>query len=392
MLPDDLRTVDERALLELCAQAWPESQVLDFKRDLPGRDNKARVEFLKDVCALSNADGGDLVYGVAEKSGSASSLAPITGEPADAACRRLAQILEAGIEPRATGVQFHAAPLSTGYALVIRVPSSFNGPHRYLSDGYSRFVVRVGTHTVELSYEQLRSAFDRTSSLIDRARQFRDGRIGRIISGTAWRPIAPGPLCAVHLIPIASMAGKIAVDVTMLNRSFVPFIFPDWGGASRSLNLDGLVVHHGGVPQPGEPVRAFTQIFRSGAFEAVRTAGFTIEDRRGIPSGPVAAFIRDAFKIFLEASVRYGASGPAVLSTALLRIGEHPFANADEYSISAEITSDRPDLILPEIWIERVEAPGDLDTLARQALDVLWQAFGIEHCGLFDAEGKWRGN
>jgi hypothetical protein len=40
-----------------------ESQTLDFKFCLPGKDEPSKVEFAKDVCAFANADGGEIVFG-----------------------------------------------------------------------------------------------------------------------------------------------------------------------------------------------------------------------------------------------------------------------------------------------------------------------------------------
>jgi predicted HTH transcriptional regulator len=44
-----------------------ESRRLEFKEQLPGRDDKGLVEFCKDVTALANAQGGDLLFGVREE-------------------------------------------------------------------------------------------------------------------------------------------------------------------------------------------------------------------------------------------------------------------------------------------------------------------------------------
>jgi predicted HTH transcriptional regulator len=57
---------------------------------LPGTDDKAREEFLEDVCAFANASGGDLVYGLQEKQGHVDCIVPvpIVSSPVDATKRR----------------------------------------------------------------------------------------------------------------------------------------------------------------------------------------------------------------------------------------------------------------------------------------------------------------
>jgi hypothetical protein len=392
MLPGQLPELDEPLLSAVCTEHWPESQTLDFKDVLPGMDDRSRHEFLKDVSAFANASGGDLVYGIHELAGRADRLAPIAigANPVDATKRRLSQILESGLEPRVEGVAMHAIQLANGdYVLVVRVPASFQRPHRYRMGGHTRWVVRADTHIVDLTYDQIRDAFDRTATLADRARRFRDERLSAVISGTTGRPMQAGPRCVVHLIPIASIAGKASADVRSLYNAYQVFMFDDWGGASRSLNLDGLVIHPGG---PRE-VLAYTQVFRSGALEAARFGGaLAREDARAgkaIPSGVVSGFIRDALLKFLEAAVRWNISGPAIASAALLNIGDYRFWYQPRNQFTRSNPSDRPNLILPEIWIDQLRGDADPDAVVRPLLDTLWQSFDLECCEFFDGQGRW---
>ncbi len=383
------QNLNEAALLELCSQRCPESQTLDFKKTLPGLSDKERSEFLKDVCALANTDGGDLVYGIAEEQGYAKELHPLASEPADAAKRRLGQICDAGLEPRVVGLRFQEVPITDGYALIVRIPASFNGPHRYTINGVSRFVMRNGTHTTELTYDQLRSAFDRTATLSERARHFREDRISAIANRKTWRPMMKGPVCAVHLIPIRAMAGNQSVDVFSLYNSYTSFMFDFWGGASRSTNLDGLVVHPG-IAKGQLEIGAYTQIFRSGAFETARYGGGLADPtRKVIPSTAVSKFIREAIQKFLKAGNDLGIPGPAFASAAILTTGGYEFGLPAEQFDSRPL-SDRENIVLPETWINSIESVTDVDEVARPLLEVLWQAFDVERCYLYDPQGRWQ--
>ena len=393
MFPCLLKDIDETLLHAACAEQWSESQTLDFKRQLPTVDERGRHEFLKDVCAFANSSGGDLAYGIEEQNGHANRLAPISAiaDPIDAIKRRLGQIAESGLEPRVDSLEMHAVPVANGnYALVLRVPASFQRPHRYKLENHTRWVVRVDTHIVDLTYDQIREAFDRTATLTDRARQFRDARLASVLSGTNGRPMQPGPRCVVHLIPIASVAGKASADVRHLYNDYQHFMFRDWGGASRSLNLDGLVVHPGG-PREG---LAYTQIFRSGTLEAARFGGVLAreDDKEGkaIPSGVVSGFIRDALLKFLEATARWNVNGPAIASAALLDIGDYKFWFQPMNRFTERTSSDRPNLILPEIWIDQLGALANHDEVIRPLLDTLWQSFDHECCQFYDDQGGWR--
>ncbi len=387
ILPAEVR---EDRLRELCAQRCPESQTLEFKHALPGLNDKAKSEFLKDVCAFANSDGGDLVYGIAEEKGEATDVLPITEESADATRRRLGQILDAGLEPRLVGLRIQDVPIAGGgYVLILRVPASFGGPHRYTVNNVGRFVMRNGTHTVELTYDQLRSAFDRTATLAERARRFREDRLKAINAGRGGRPLVEGPICVVHLVPIASMAGNRSVDIQALYNNFMPYIFSDWGGASRSTNLDGLVVYSAG--RTGERSAAFTQIFRSGALEAVRTVGGTVDrDRKIIPSTGISRFVRTGIEKFLRESRSLGFAGPAIVGVAVLSVGEYEFAVGPKWFPPDSARADRENLILPETWLEDIAMVSEVDQVARPLLDILWQGFDVEQCHLYDEQGRWQ--
>jgi hypothetical protein len=387
MLPSD---ANEGLLRELCNQRWPESQTLDFKRSLPGTGDRDKSEFLKDVCAFANASGGDLLYGVVEEGGTAKELSPIAVEAADAAKRRLGQVIDAGLEPRVAGLRMQQVPVSGGYVLAVRVPASFNGPHRYIVNNVGRFVMRNGTHTVELTYEQLRTAFDRTATLGERARRFRMDRLQAITDGDTPKRLPRGPVCVTHLIPIVAMAGTHSVDIQTLYDQFMPYIFNDWGGASRATNLDGLVVHplsiHDGA------YLAYTQIFRSGAFEAVRfgAAMLAPEERKIIPSSTVSQFFRHAIRMFLDESLKLGLAGPAIVGVALLSVADYEFGLGQQFFRFNRAEADRDNLIVPASWLNDIGAAQDLDVVARPLLDVMWQAFGVRSCHEYDDQGRWK--
>lgn len=384
-IPQD---ADEARLLELCRQGCPESQTLDIKRTLPTASDQDKRELLKDVCAMANADGGEIAYGIDEQSGVASSLAPITGESADAAKRRLGQVLDAGLEPRIPSLEFQDIPVTGGYVLVARVPASFDGPHCYKVNEARRFVVRNGVYIQDMTYSQLRGAFDRTATLTERAREFREHRLALIRDRKTWRPIIAGPVCAVHLIPIAAMTGQRSIDIGALYNNYTQYMFSFFGGASRSTNLDGLVVHPGlGADQ--KEIGAYTLIFRTGPFEAARYGGgFADRSKKLIPSNTTASFIRDAVEKFLKGARENGFSGPAIVGAALLTIGEFEFTRPAEH-FDSNVRADRAEIVIPEIWVDALES-ASVDETVRPILDMLWQAFDVERCYLFGDDGKWK--
>lgn len=279
MLLQPLDQLDESLLQILCDDKCPESQTLDFKRELPGNSDKEKHELCKDVAALANTDGGDLVYGIEEKAGAAGAIYPIAAESPDAALRRIAQVIDAGIEPRIQGIKMRHVNVKGGYSVVIRVPTSFDGPHCIRTNNSRRFVMRNGTSITDMSFDQLRGAFDRTATLAERARRFIAERLQLVADSKTTAPLLSGPHWVVHFVPVAGLAGRKAVDLrNIYAQTFTEFLGEDWGGGSRTFNFDGLLIHPGGRTEEG--YYAYNHIFRTGALEGAQVGGATREKSR----------------------------------------------------------------------------------------------------------------
>jgi hypothetical protein len=390
MLLEDLGQVTAEYLQRLCNDRCPESETLDFKRELPGNSDKEKHELLKDVCALANASGGDLVYCIEEDGGAATSIVPATSEPEDAAKRRLAQILDAGLEPRVAGISFKHIDVAGGYALIVRVPTSYDGPHCVRINSNRRFVTRNGTGTSDMTFEQIRSAFDRTAALAETARNFVNTRQDLIAKRKTPTPTLQGPNWVLHLVPLAGIAQRKTVNLREVHaQSFSRFAGPDWGGISRTFNFDGLAVHPGGAQADGYYV--YTHIFRTGALETAQLGGDKRQTTQGGPERAIvwsldmSKFFHSSVTKFIEAARSWGFAGPALLGVAIVNVQGFELGIGNAFHRFSQATADRPNLILPEVWINSLDTVS-IDDAIRPSLDMLWQAFGVERCLDFDEE------
>ena len=132
--------------------------------------------------------------------------------------------------------------------------------------------MRTGTTTSDLTFDQLRTAFDRTASLAERARAFTAQRIDALSHRKTPKPLIHGPIRALHFVPIGGLSGRQAIDLQALHgHPFTRLLESDWRGGSRVFNLDGLVVYPGAAPDDGH--YGYAQAFRNGAFEAASLGG-----------------------------------------------------------------------------------------------------------------------
>lgn len=390
MIHDQLESVDAAVIDSLVQNRVAESTTVEFKAALPDRSDKGIFEFLKDACAMANSAGGDIVYGVRELDGVADAVQPISEESEDKTLLRLGQMLDSGIEPRIPGMRFQSVAVSGGFVLVMRVPQSFSGPHRIVRNGQHRFPLRNQRHVSDMSYDQLRTAFDRTSSLAAEARSFRRARIHGIVEAQQFRALEGGAAVVLHILPLAGFGGAQTADVRAAKDSPHDLVFGRWSNTDWAFNFDGFVVSS--TPSSGKR-RAYTQLFRSGAVE-LYSAGHSFESQHGaavIGGMYVTDDLRRMLGVGLSAVRKIGAAGGAFVAASLLNVQGRKFSLGTITDISHGHHSDRDQLLFAEQWVENIEGV-NLHTVLRPMLDVLWQSFGLESCLCYDEDGTFNEN
>jgi len=338
---------------------------------------------------MTNADGGDIVFGINEANGVASDLSPISSETADALIRRINQTVESGIEPRILGLQFMPIEVSGGYVLVVRVPASFLGPHTIKVNNNRRFVMRNGTSTSDMTFDQIRLAFDRTATLSEQARRVVQVRNELLKQRVTPKPLIIGPIKAVHFVPLNGIAGKQQPNLQAIySTDYIKLLEHDWGGGGRVFNLDGVVVYPGGRPEEGH--YGYAQVFRNGAMESASLGGTSYqrhpseEEKFYVWSLDMTKYFRERTSTFLTLAKEQGFSGPAIISFSLLHVTNYELGIDSMRMFRNSPKADRDHLIAPELWIDNLEA-ANIDEVVRPLLDTLWQGFGVERCLDFDA-------
>ena len=381
-----LYSLDEEQIKNLCKTACPESSRLDFKRTLPATNTEeAKKAFLKDICAFTNFEGGDLVFGITDKDGIADTVMPIVSETADAAKRRLGQVIAAGIEPR-INVEMKEVVVDGGYVLIARIPASFVGPVQF----FDNFVIRSGTHTNTMSYNQIREAFMLANSTSATAQSWRATRIEKLLRGETWN-IVKQPMCVLHVIPISSLLGRQQLNIGSLYQGeWMKFFlngYSEFNSARRETNLDGLIC--GSTPDHGYS-DLYTQIFRNGMTETVYSCSSKNPSKEMVYiHGPtIASFVRDAIRVNLDQLYTLGITGPAIIGLSLLGVEAHSLMTA-QHGFNFMPKSDRPSMRFPEVWIDNMDV-FDIDIVVKPLLDMLWQAFRLPECDAFTPDGVWK--
>lgn len=380
-LPNDLSTVSEADIRRLVSEQTDESEYIDFKRDLPGRTDRAKHDVTSDACAFANSRGGDIVYGIDEDGkGRAAKMVPWSDNP-DEVVRRIQDMQMNGIEPRVPGVQVRAIPCQGGSVLVIRVPSSWAKPHRTTLT--RQFVIREGARNRPLNVPEIRSAFLRSADQGERVRDFRAARIGLILSGETPVPIVPGPMLVFHLVPTDAIVDPLSIDPLPYATDRRLPVMDDFKSKAR-LNIDGAISAY---PNDGH-AHQYSQLFRDGYFEAVEVLGGPHDEKGRLPG---RAFERTLMRVLFELRQEWahlGIGKEAIALLSLLRadsleIGFERF----RYDLSADQGRfDRPTILIPDVLLRADDGP---PAALRPVFDMVWQAAGLPKSFNYDAAGNW---
>lgn len=394
MLPFNLDNIDhggfEELLEALVENKTHESRGLEFKLKLwekqedNEKENECRVEFVKDVTALANATGGDIIYGMAEDKGRASKVIGFGTPNMDAEIRRLTQIIQSQTEPALTNFHFYPVRVSDEkYALILRIPKSWISPHKVSLNNL--FYYRHSNGVSEMDVWELRRAF-LESNIESKIKLFRQERTELIAKCNVSNPVpmslANGIKMVLHIIPWMAFAETRAYDIC--KRTITRNLFPLGGGINYSHpNIDGYITYCA-----RQEAHYYAQLFRNGIIEDVVVTPQRNSAEPYINPGFVSDILDGVpryFSIIQELNI----TPPFVIALSFLHtkgcrllIG----SQRDTEMPGGPLTINR--LIIPEIVVHSLDQ--SFEEIFRPIFDMVWNAFGFDRC-IFHYNGKWIG-
>ena len=195
--------------------------------------------------------------------------------------------------------------------------------------------------------------------------------------------IAPGAKCIVHLMPASAFhpsSELISLAAMKTHSQWFPSFLDRCVPGEPRINLDGRVnyVCSGYVPCAETPSGAYTQIYRNGIIESLRT-GIIYENRgRLFDIGGCERMLLFALHNLPRGNESIGINPPVWVFVSVT--GVH---NAEvQYPDGMPRPIDRDWLLLPEFELTTLDT--DTKALARMCGDYLWNAAGFEKSLSFD--------
>lgn len=210
---DDLRSLINN-------EDFRENQYIDYKRTfdfLEATDKlqkaKGKDEFRNDVCSFANADGGSLFFGISEKNGIASNIAPILINNTDRFELDLRNIL-LSIQPSMPNVEFSFISIDGGFVVVVHIEKGFFKPYMTVENQTTfRFFIRHGNRKDAMSYSEISNSFLFSSSLHEEIKGFRAKRLSELLEDYT------GMFGVIQLIPASFTNPADYIPVYDLGKS-----------------------------------------------------------------------------------------------------------------------------------------------------------------------------
>ncbi len=383
-----LEDLTEADLSALIAQRVPESTIIDYKRDLVVSSDRERYEFLADVSSFANSAGGEILFGIDESNGTPTNLVGIGATNIDQEVLRLEQIIRTGTRPTIRGIALRAVPLQSGRAvLLVRVPKSWEAPHQIGQPGSFRFFGRASNGKYQLDIDALRSAFRRGPELSDRVRNFRAGRLARIISNTGPAKLVPGSKIALHLIPTGIFSAGTTVDLGAIKAKTSTLSSILASGGQTRVNLDGYLAS---TFKPNEGNSSYAQLFRDGNLEIVEfVERWEVRGHNFLPGQQFDEMIQ---KMILGATRIYNALNidpPIVAMLTLLGMQGRLMGSGQRWGYDRETPFDASEILCPDVLIDDISQAAE--AIAFPIVNLAWNAAGYEQSVFYDESGNWLG-
>jgi hypothetical protein len=384
---------------ELVDGKMPEGQRIDYKRELHLDTRSQKAELAKDVSGLANAQGGVLLFGVDEDDSDEPLPTAVTPLPSVGLQTRVENVLDSTLEPVP---DYGAASIPAGedrVVIVVRVPAHRGAPVMVQGYGDHRYYRRSGTRTRPMTATEVAAAHSAAERRLERAderlrqlplmaRIFRPRSLDELRDGGGKREYRP-----LATVVVASIDGpdELIPPSSITNEAFEE-TFDSYVGDRGRVRYGGRfdITAHGLVEEAAESVDHAAKlilhrvaVYRVGAVEwAHRYDGY------GIPSKSFAWDVHNAFRYAASVFARIDYAGRLATWVRIENAEKAELLVASHWDYGTRLPEVEALGAYREVGTD--ELLNDPTPTVREAMDRIWQGFGLARCTLFDQQGAWQ--
>lgn len=396
MIPKDVDEIEENDLQELIENSVSERKTLEYKLELSTQKDSEKKEFLADISSFANASGGDVIYGMKEEDALPKELTglQLDGTGVEREMLRIEQLMADGIRPRIVGHKIKEIPLSNKrFALVVRIPKSWQSPHRVVFGGHDKFYGRNAKGKYPLDVDELQVAFNLSETINDRIRSFRAGRIAKILSNEGPVSLPDHAKVILHVMPIISFGRPQNYDISLYQRPDKPVELLLGTGTgittSRRYNFDGILIYN------GPTCLSYVQIFKNGIIEAVDAYNIMEHNGKRIIGLGYEERVVEGLQNYLSLLKDLCVDMPMLVALTLTDVQGYAMdETCQRRQVQAGIEEPRriveEKLLVPEIEVSSYEEKAE--DILRSSFDAVWNAGGFAGSPNYNKSGEWLRN
>lgn len=275
-----IHNLKDEDIVRLIENSVGENLTLEYKRQLMLEDDKSksRQEFVCDVTAMYNTDGGCIIYGITEKkdeknnnTGTPESLFAQDFANKDKLQQKINDTIRSNTDPVIANIAMKFLIVNDIEILVIGIPKSLGLPAMVTMNQVNKFYKRNSSGKYAVSTLELNHLFMQNQNLLNKAEEFRNERIHDVLERNIHEPLEMSTSFFLHMIPFSFLSGKTH-DLAALNwdqqdTNIYPIqnLFDRNSGYSTTYNYDGFFAFR--FSREMNKTFSYNQVFRNGCVE-----------------------------------------------------------------------------------------------------------------------------
>jgi len=374
--------IQEEDIVRLIENKIQESKILDYKKELNFSKDKDKKEFLFDITAMHNTDGGCIVYGIEEEkdkngqnTGRPSKISGIELENSDKVFQQIEDIINNSTEPNISQLILKEIKTKNRTVLIIGIPKGINLPVMVTYNKTNKFYKRRNSGKFLVDVYELNQMFIENQILAEKARDFRKKRIEEVISQETIPNLNVENSFFIHIIPYGFSQQKVS-DFSSLEKKLITQMRPFAYGSSSNnwdymYNIDGFATFSSAY-QIGIPT-SYNQLFRNGIFEIYSSNIFydTYHQKPGFNGEKLIKQITESIKQGIDTLEIINIDSPFFVSFS--------FRNVKGKIMDSQSSLKVPEFIKNDIDFPFIQIPtrdSDIKKLLKPSFDILFQIFG----------------
>lgn len=375
---DEINEFDINRLLENQIQ---ENKNLDYKRDLNLTKDGNKKEFLFDISAMYNTDGGCFIFGIEElkddkgqNTGKPSKIVGLKIENSDKLIQQIEDVTKNSTEPSISQIIIKELEINSLILLIIGVPKGLGLPAMVTFNHTNKFYKRRNSGKFLVDVHELNQMFMQNQILIEKANEFRNKRINEILHQDIIQNLKIEHSFFIHIIPYNFTTNQLS-SLTLFENDLItkmrPLSYGNGSGWRHKYNYDGFLTFSSAFKL--DEITSYNQLFRNGIYEIYSSSVFfkTRHQKDGFSGESLLESTVDSIKQGLSILNYLTIDAPFLVSFS--------FRNVKGVIMDEERAYNVPGFHRNDIDFQFIQVPShtsDIKKLMKPNFDILWQTFG----------------